>query len=193
MDASTTTVSVSEDISGVNVPCYLLVGTELMWATAKSSGNFTTVDRGAGGTSTATHSSNDSVYVVYAANLFNQLKRAILAIEGYLIDAPTEKTVSSGELTVTSSRHKVQPESGTSDDIDTISGMSDNSILVMYVSDAGTDTLTLKHGTGNLSCPGGADVSISTGYITCFKSGSTVFVSGGGGGSGDVLEVQVFS
>jgi hypothetical protein len=89
LDASTTTVSVTEDISSINVPCYLLVGSELIYATAKSSGNFTTCDRGAGGTSAASHSNGDAVYVVYAANLFNQLKRAVIAIETELGAAPS--------------------------------------------------------------------------------------------------------
>lgn len=89
MNASVTTVSVTEDISGVNVPCYLLIGSELVYATAKGSGNFTSCDRGAGGTSAATHTNGNTVYVVYAANLFNQLKRAIVAIETELGAAPS--------------------------------------------------------------------------------------------------------
>lgn len=107
----------------------------------------------------------------------------ITAIENYLIESATEVTVSSGTLTVTKSRHKVQPQSGTADDIDTISGMPDGGTLILRASDAGTDTLTLKHGTGNLSCFGAADVALSTGFAMCWRNGSTVYVSGGGGGS----------
>jgi hypothetical protein len=89
IDASITTISVTEDISAINVPCYLLCGSELIYATAKSSGNFTSCDRGAGGTSAASHTNGDVVYVVYAANLFNQLKRAIIAIETELGTSPS--------------------------------------------------------------------------------------------------------
>lgn len=89
IDSSTTTVSVTEDISGIEVPLYLLVGGELIYATAKNSGNFTSCDRGAGGTTAASHSNGTSVYSVYGANLFNQLKRAIIAIETELGISPS--------------------------------------------------------------------------------------------------------
>lgn len=113
----------------------------------------------------------------------NQPNNEVIAIQNYLIEAPTEKTVASGVLTVTKSRHKVQPQSGTADDIDTISGMPENSMLFLYASDAGTDTLTFKHGTGNLSCFGAADIELSEGFVICFYSSGTVYVAGGGGGA----------
>ena len=81
MDAVTGTVSVTESIVAVNVPCKLRIGSELIYAPTKGSGDFTGCIRGAGGTSAATHALNDVVYVVYSANHFNQLKRAIIAIE----------------------------------------------------------------------------------------------------------------
>lgn len=106
------------------------------------------------------------------------------AMQNYLIETATEKTVSGGVLTVDKSRHKVQPQSGTTDDIDTITGIPDGATFYIYASDAGTDTLTLKHGTGNLSCVGASDVAISRGFAICYRSGSTVYVAGGGGGGG---------
>lgn len=95
--------------------------------------------------------------------------------------AATEKTVSSGVLTVDQSSHTVQPETGTSDDINTISGMKAHTFLVLYAADEGTDTLTFKHGTGNLSCFGAADVALSHGLVVCYYDGTVVYVSGGGG------------
>ncbi len=89
IDTSVTTVSVTEDITGINVPCYILCDSELIWATAKSSGNFTNCDRGAGGTTAASHLNGANVYVTYAANMFNQLKRAIIAIETELGISPS--------------------------------------------------------------------------------------------------------
>lgn len=112
----------------------------------------------------------------------NERGDEITALQNYLIETATEKTVSGGVLTVDKSRHKVQPQSGTTDDIDTITGIPDGGTLYIYASDAGTDTLTLKHGTGNLSCVGGTDVAISRGFAICYRSGSTVYVAGGGGG-----------
>ena len=103
---------------------------------------------------------------------------ALTGIKKTVFTAATEKTVSSGTLTVDQGVHKVQPESGTADDIATISGMTANSSMTLFVSDAGTDTLTLKHGTGNISCFTGADIELSTGFVLCYYDGTTVYVSG---------------
>lgn len=81
IDESTGTISVAESIAGLSLPVYLLIGNELIYAPASSSGDFVTCVRGVSGTTAATHPSGAIAYVVYAANLFNQLKRAIIAIE----------------------------------------------------------------------------------------------------------------
>lgn len=94
----------------------------------------------------------------------------------------TELTISSGAITVTQSNHKLQPESGTTDDLTTINGMTAGKILVLYVSDAGTDTITIKHGTGNISCLGATDVALSHGSAIFYSDGTTVYLIGGGGG-----------
>lgn len=166
IDASTQTISVTEDITGVNVPCYILCGSELMWATAKSSGNFTSVDRGAGGTSATTHNNGDAVYVVYAANQFNQLKRAIIATQTALgissasaiqtgkLDFPTssELTISSGSITPTQNWHTVDTESdAASDDLDTIAttNVTDGFILILRINNSAR-SVVIKHNTGNI-------------------------------------------
>lgn len=94
----------------------------------------------------------------------------------------TEKTVASGVLTVDKSSHTVQPESSTADDIDTISGLADGAWCLLVPADAGTDTLTFKHGTGNLSIVGAADLDIAQGGVLAHRIGSTVYLIGGGGG-----------
>jgi hypothetical protein len=183
INASTGTISVSEDITGVNVPCPLLIDSEIIWVTEKSGGDFINSVRGAENTTPATHSNGADAYLVYSANLFNQLKRAIISIENYLAAPPTEKTVSAGVLTVSQSRHKIQPESGTADDINTISDIPDNTFITLYPSDSGTDTLTFKHGTGNISCFGGSDIKLSEGFCIGYYDGTTVYLTGGGAGS----------
>lgn len=85
INAATGTISVSEDITGINVPCPMLIGSELIWLTEKSGGDFINSVRGTESTTAASHTSGDSAFLVYSANLFNQLKRAILSIEGFLI------------------------------------------------------------------------------------------------------------
>jgi len=118
---------------------------------------------------------------------------ALTGIKKTVFTAATEKTVSSGTLTVDQGVHKVQPESGTADDIDTISGMTANSSMILFASDAGTDTLTLKHGTGNISCFTGADIDLSTGFVLCYYDGTNVYLAGDGGGGGLVNTLLKFS
>ena len=98
--------------------------------------------------------------------------------------AATELTISSGGITVTQGSHKLQPESGTVDDLDTISGLAAGEWAIFYVSDAGTDTISWKHATDNISVIGGGDISHSTGAVLAYSDGTTVYVIGGGGVSG---------
>ena len=123
----------------------------------------------------------------------NQPNNEVIAIQNYLVEAATEVTVSSGVLTVTKSRHTVQPESGTSDDIDTITGIPDNGELILTVSDLGTDTIVFKHGTGNLSLPGAADITLTTGGVRLYRKGSTVYALGDGVGSVTATSTTTFT
>lgn len=98
--------------------------------------------------------------------------------------AATELTIASGEITATQGVHKLQPESSTSDDLDTISGGSEGDILLLYLTDAGTDTITLKHGTGNISVLGGGDIALSEGVAALYYNGTAWLAVGGRGGGG---------
>ena len=102
------------------------------------------------------------------------------------LKASTELTISTGKITVTQSVHKIQPETGTVDTLDTINGMAAGDVVVLYVTDEGTDTITIKHGTGNISCLGGEDVAISEGSAIFYSDGTTVYLIGGGK-TGDYL------
>lgn len=96
----------------------------------------------------------------------------------------TTKTISSGAFTADSSAHVVAAESGTTDDLDTISGGVDYQILIIKA-DAG-DTITVKHETGNISLNGGADIALADDFtLLLWYDGSTWSdVGAGGGGSG---------
>ena len=111
--------------------------------------------------------------------------------------AASQLTITAGVVTVTQSNHKLQPESGVTDDLETIAGTTAGQAGVFYCADYGTDTITIKHNTGNIICPGGSDVSLSNGAVNWYSDGTKVYLSGGGGGGssagGSVLEVQVFS
>lgn len=92
----------------------------------------------------------------------------------------TELTLSSDAITVTQSSHKLQPQSGTADNLSTISGTSAGQRGVLYCSDFGTDTITIKHNVGNILCIGGVDIALSNGCIFWYSNGTKVFVSGDG-------------
>lgn len=94
-----------------------------------------------------------------------------------------ELTISSGAITITQGNHKLQPQSGTTDDLDTINGTSAGQFGTLYASDFGTDTITIKHNTGNILCMGGSDISLSYGCVFWYSNGTKVFMSGGGGGT----------
>lgn len=88
IDAAVTTIPVVST-TGINTPCYVLVDSEIIYAPSKTATSFTSCTRGAGGSTAASHLVNAVVYVVYAANYYNQLKRAVLAIETELGIAPS--------------------------------------------------------------------------------------------------------
>jgi len=123
----------------------------------------------------------DNVDDVMAVDV-NELQEALEAHEFLTLKAATELTIASGAITAVQASHKLQPESLTADDLDTINGMDAGDILVLYVSDAGVDTITIKHGTGNISCLGGSDVKLSEGAAIFYSDGTTVYLIGGGAG-----------
>jgi hypothetical protein len=104
------------------------------------------------------------------------------------------KIISSGTLTVTAQNGyvTVSPESGDSDDLATISGLS-NGDMVALIAAAGM-SITVKHGTGNLVTPDGADMLLSANYAYIFRyNGTDCRVVGGGGAGGGGLELAEVS
>lgn len=108
--------------------------------------------------------------------------RYLLSPEGYLLtgDAAT-RTIASGVITVgVESSVVAAAQTGTTDDLDTLTVNTPR--MGWIVADTG-DTITLKHGTGNISCFGGADIDITDASAAVWMyDGTTVFVAGGGGG-----------
>lgn len=71
-----------------------------------------------------------------------------------VLGSPTELTIASGVITVTSSYHTVDTEAdGASDDLDTINGGSDGQILTLRAADDAR-TVVVKDATGNIQGPG---------------------------------------
>jgi hypothetical protein len=74
--------------------------------------------------------------------------------------AATTLTIASGVITVTQSQHRIDTQSAAaSDDVDTINGFASGD-LVFLRSVASARNVVFKHGTGNLNCPGGVDLTL---------------------------------
>ena len=104
-----------------------------------------------------------------------------MTIKDFLREAATELTISSDAITLTQLNHKLQPQSGTSDNLSTINGTTAGQSGVLYASDYGTDTITIKHNVGNILCMGAADITLSHGCVFWYSDGTKVYISGGGG------------
>jgi hypothetical protein len=95
----------------------------------------------------------------------------------------SELTIASDAITITQANHKLQPQSGTADNLSTINGTTQGQFGVLYASDFGTDTITIKHAVGNIRCVGAADITLSQGCVFWYSNGTVVFCAGGGGGA----------
>jgi hypothetical protein len=105
--------------------------------------------------------------------------------------------IASDVLTITSAYTIAQAQSGTADDIATITpnlnGISDtDSYFVMIEADAG-DTITLKDGTGNLTLKGAVDIALTGGQRALLfgsaADGFTDFAVSSSGGAVDASDV----
>ncbi len=77
----------------------------------------------------------------------------------------TTLTIASGVVTITQGFHTIAAESATSDDLDTISISGDLTLgtyrpFLVLIADSG-DTITVKHGTGNIVLNAAADFSLT--------------------------------
>lgn len=112
---------------------------------------------------------------------------------GYLrMQAATSLTISSGAITVSRNYHTVDTEGGAaSDDLDTINGGVAGFLLYLRTTNSGRDVV-LKHGTGNITCAGGSDITLAdiTEFAYGYYDGGTstwmlahATIPGGGGGT----------
>lgn len=81
---------------------------------------------------------------------------------GYLrMQAATGLTISSGAITISRNVHTIDTEgSAASDDLDTINGGVAGFLLYLRTTSSSRDVV-VKHGTGNITCAGGADFTLS--------------------------------
>lgn len=107
----------------------------------------------------------------------------------------TSVVIAGGVATVTTSQHSIDTEgAAASDDLDTITGLQDGQFLIVGLVDAGRNVV-IKSGTGNITCPNGADITLDAqgDRVVIVRSGAALYVVGmelaafAGGGIGLVL------
>jgi hypothetical protein len=81
--------------------------------------------------------------------------------ENWAFSAASALTIASDAITVTQDKHSLETESAAaSDNLATINGGSVGDVVYLYpVSDA--RTVVVKHGSGNIQCPAGEDITLA--------------------------------
>ena len=124
------------------------------------SGNYTIYDLGSnnvyinnkGATGARVGSTNTNLSGVYAQGPLIKSSR----------DALSQITIAGGSVTVTGHYHSIATEGGAStDDLDTINGGYDGQRVVFRAADT-TDTVVVKHNTGNIRLQSGGDFSLDS-------------------------------
>jgi hypothetical protein len=109
--------------------------------------------------------------------------------ESFKLGTPSQLTLSSDAATVTKGYHTIAAQTGTADNLATLSGGAGN-MLVLLQAKAG-DTITVKHGTGNIFLNGAADFTLSGDKsLLLFYDGTNWADLGAGGGSSGLATVQ---
>jgi hypothetical protein len=104
---------------------------------------------GGGGGATTVHNnlSQRDVYTAHPASAIQY-------------EPATTLTISGGSVTYAQPTHIIAAESGTADDLTTISATTSDNYRLSIKADTG-DTITVKHGTGNIVTEDGNDVTLS--------------------------------
>lgn len=101
------------------------------------------------------------------------------------LEAASELTIVTGEVTKTQSHHKIDTQDDDpSDDLDTINGGAEGEVLLIRAADDAR-TVVVKHGTGNIINPNGLDSTLDDGddYLLLINDGTNWIMVGGVGTS----------
>lgn len=110
------------------------------------------------------------------------------ASEGIFIDQLTgftveSATISAGLITITNSFVTVLGQGAASDDLDNI-GVTAGAVFtgdfLILMAESDTQTITLRHGAGNIKCIGGANILLDDlgDYVICVRNGTTWYALG---------------
>lgn len=96
-----------------------------------------------------------------------------------VVAAPaTTLTIAAGVVTATQTYHTIDTEAAAaSDDLDTINGLANGQFYMFKSANAGRNVV-FKHGTGNILCPSGQDVTldVTNDKVFGFSDGVSLFV-----------------
>lgn len=71
-------------------------------------------------------------------------------------------TIAAGIITISRSHHTVDVQTGTTDDLDTINGGTKGDELTLRLPTGSTNTVVVKHNTGNIFLAGGVDANLDS-------------------------------
>ena len=97
-----------------------------------------------------------------------------LDLNGTLAYQQSALTIASGAVTATKTYHNLLPESGTADDLDNINGGEQAGQVLFIRNQTGTNTITIKHNTGNIRLNNSTDFAMnaSTDHIMFINDGT---------------------
>ena len=87
--------------------------------------------------------------------------------------------IAAGVVTRNNSVHTIEPQTGTTDDLDTINGLLDGECCILKLQDPANDTITLKHLAGNIVTPDGNDFVL--------KQNNAIILIGNGSGNVEII------
>lgn len=91
--------------------------------------------------------------------------------------AATTVVMAAGAVTVTQTYHNIDTSGGASEDLNTVNGVANGQFYILRNLVAGRNVV-LKHGTGNILCPNGQDITldVTNDKVWAFSDGVSLFV-----------------
>ena len=102
--------------------------------------------------------------------------RSLINVMALDFQASAEITLNTGAATQTQSVHSVDTQSDSAaDDLDTLTPATDKNFLMLKLEDAAR-IVTIKHGTGNFTLPGNADIVMAANSMYQFMYDGTNWI-----------------